>query len=185
MADGRSLVAALALGAEGMNMGTRFMATKEAPVHDNVKQALVGGQRARHAADHAAAAQHRARAEATPPSSACSRRRRTLGAKITFADIAAEVAGVYPRDHARRARWTPAAGPAAWSPGLIHDVPTVQGADRPHHAREPRRSSASVRRNSKAASSSAGSAGSPEPLIFMIMSGFWRPPLASGRIRSP
>ncbi|WP_028604100.1 NAD(P)H-dependent flavin oxidoreductase [Ottowia thiooxydans] len=41
MADGRSLVAALALGAEGMNMGTRFIATKEAPVHDNVKQAIV------------------------------------------------------------------------------------------------------------------------------------------------
>ena len=41
MADGRSLVAALALGADGMNMGTRFIATKEAPVHENVKQALV------------------------------------------------------------------------------------------------------------------------------------------------
>ncbi len=41
MADGRSLVASLALGAEGMNMGTRFIATQEAPVHDNVKQALV------------------------------------------------------------------------------------------------------------------------------------------------
>src|SRR5512137_2445162 len=41
MADGRSLVAALALGAEGMNMGTRFIATREAPVHENVKQALV------------------------------------------------------------------------------------------------------------------------------------------------
>jgi nitronate monooxygenase len=41
MADGRSLVAALALGADGMNMGTRFIATKEAPVHDNVKRALV------------------------------------------------------------------------------------------------------------------------------------------------
>jgi NAD(P)H-dependent flavin oxidoreductase YrpB (nitropropane dioxygenase family) len=41
MADARSLVAALALGADGMNMGTRFIATKEAPVHDNVKQALV------------------------------------------------------------------------------------------------------------------------------------------------
>src|SRR5690606_30423203 len=41
MADGRSLVAALALGAEGMNMGTRFMATREAPVHDNVKRAIV------------------------------------------------------------------------------------------------------------------------------------------------
>jgi NAD(P)H-dependent flavin oxidoreductase YrpB (nitropropane dioxygenase family) len=41
MADGRSLVAALALGAEGMNMGTRFIATKEAPVHENVKRAIV------------------------------------------------------------------------------------------------------------------------------------------------
>jgi nitronate monooxygenase len=41
MADGRSLVAAMALGAEGMNMGTRFLATKEAPVHDNVKRAIV------------------------------------------------------------------------------------------------------------------------------------------------
>jgi NADH:quinone reductase (non-electrogenic) len=41
MADGRSLVAALALGADGMNMGTRFIATKEAPVHENVKQAIV------------------------------------------------------------------------------------------------------------------------------------------------
>ena len=42
MADGRSLVAALSLGAEGMNMGTRFIATQEAPVHPNVKAALVG-----------------------------------------------------------------------------------------------------------------------------------------------
>jgi NAD(P)H-dependent flavin oxidoreductase YrpB (nitropropane dioxygenase family) len=41
MADGRSLVAALALGAEGMNMGTRFMATKEAPIHQNVKEKIV------------------------------------------------------------------------------------------------------------------------------------------------
>ncbi len=41
MADARSLVASLAMGASGINMGTRFIATKEAPVHDNVKQALV------------------------------------------------------------------------------------------------------------------------------------------------
>jgi NADH:quinone reductase (non-electrogenic) len=41
MADGRSLVAALALGADGINMGARFIATKEAPAHDNVKEALV------------------------------------------------------------------------------------------------------------------------------------------------
>lgn len=40
-ADGRGLVAALGLGADGVNMGTRFVATREAPVHDNVKQALV------------------------------------------------------------------------------------------------------------------------------------------------
>ena len=37
-ADGRGLVAALALGAEGINMGTRFCATQEAPIHDNIKQ---------------------------------------------------------------------------------------------------------------------------------------------------
>ena len=40
-ADGRSLVASLAMGASGMNMGTRFIATKEAPVHQNVKDAIV------------------------------------------------------------------------------------------------------------------------------------------------
>ena len=41
LGDARGLVAVLALGAEGMNMGTRFMATKEAPIHDNVKQQMV------------------------------------------------------------------------------------------------------------------------------------------------
>jgi nitronate monooxygenase len=40
-ADARGLVAALALGCEGMNMGTRFMATREAPIHQNVKEAIV------------------------------------------------------------------------------------------------------------------------------------------------
>lgn len=39
--DGRGLVAALALGADGINMGTRFLATSEAPVHENIKKALV------------------------------------------------------------------------------------------------------------------------------------------------
>jgi nitronate monooxygenase len=41
MADGRSLIAALSLGADGVNMGTRFMATKEAKIHENVKQKIV------------------------------------------------------------------------------------------------------------------------------------------------
>merc|ERR1719193_2427097 len=42
-ATGRQLAAALSLGAEGMNCGTAFMATKEAPIHDKIKQALVEG----------------------------------------------------------------------------------------------------------------------------------------------
>lgn len=41
IADGRGLAAALVLGAEGVNMGTRFCATREAPIHDNIKQMLV------------------------------------------------------------------------------------------------------------------------------------------------
>jgi len=41
LGDGRGLVGALGLGADGINMGTRFVATREAPVHPNVKQALV------------------------------------------------------------------------------------------------------------------------------------------------
>ena len=41
IADGRAMAAALALGADGINMGTRFMLTREAEIHDNIKQALV------------------------------------------------------------------------------------------------------------------------------------------------
>jgi len=43
-ADGQGLAAALALGAEGINMGTRFMCTLEAPIHHNIKQAIVDAQ---------------------------------------------------------------------------------------------------------------------------------------------
>lgn len=43
IADGRGMAAALSLGAQGVNMGTRFMLTREAPVHDNIKQAVVQG----------------------------------------------------------------------------------------------------------------------------------------------
>lgn len=41
LGDGRGLAAALAMGADGINMGTRFMVTKEAPIHENVKQRMV------------------------------------------------------------------------------------------------------------------------------------------------
>ena len=63
MADGRSLVAALSLGAAGMNMGTRFIATKEAPVHQNVKNALVAATELDTRLIMRSSAQHRARAE--------------------------------------------------------------------------------------------------------------------------
>lgn len=43
-ADGQGLAAALCLGASGINMGTRFLATVEAPVHENVKQTIVNAQ---------------------------------------------------------------------------------------------------------------------------------------------
>ena len=43
-ADGQGLAAALTLGAEGINMGTRFMCTVEAPIHHNIKEAIVQAQ---------------------------------------------------------------------------------------------------------------------------------------------
>ena len=51
IADGRGLAAALALGAEGVLLGTRFMATPEAPIHPNFKQAIVQKRRPRYGAD--------------------------------------------------------------------------------------------------------------------------------------
>ena len=59
MADGRSLVAALALGADAVNMGTRFCATVEAKIHENVKQAIVDSGRTWHRAGRPNPAQHR------------------------------------------------------------------------------------------------------------------------------
>jgi NAD(P)H-dependent flavin oxidoreductase YrpB (nitropropane dioxygenase family) len=43
IADGRGMAAALVLGAEGVNMGTRFMTTKESPIHNNIKEYVVAG----------------------------------------------------------------------------------------------------------------------------------------------
>ena len=124
MADARSLVAALALGAAGMNMGTRFIATKEAPVHENVKKALVAASEL----DTRLIMRPLRNTERGLTNAGVERlleKERTLGDKITFADIAPEVAGVYPlifRDGAMDS--------GGWScgmvAGLIHDVPTVK-----------------------------------------------------------
>jgi nitronate monooxygenase len=124
MADGRSLVAALALGAEGMNMGTRFMATREAPIHDNVKQALVAASEL----DTRLVMRPLRNTERVLVNAGVERlleKERTLGPAMKFEDIIAEVAGVYP---AIMQRGEMDAG--AWScgmvAGLIHDVPTCQ-----------------------------------------------------------
>ncbi len=124
MADGRSLVAALALGAEGMNMGTRFMATKEAPIHERVKQALVAASEL----DTRLIMRPLRNTERVLNNAGVERlleKERTLGAAIKFEDIIGEVAGVYP---AVMQQGEMDAG--AWScgmvAGLIRDVPTCQ-----------------------------------------------------------
>ncbi|MBK7473869.1 MAG: nitronate monooxygenase [Betaproteobacteria bacterium] len=124
MADGRSLVAALALGADGMNMGTRFIATKEAPVHENVKQAIVAASEL----DTRLVMRPLRNTERVLRNSAVDRlleKERALGANLKFEDIMGEVAGVYPRI---MKEGTMDAG--AWScgmvAGLVHDVPSVR-----------------------------------------------------------
>ncbi len=124
MADGRSLVAALALGAEGMNMGTRFIATQEAPVHEHVKQAIVAASEL----DTRLVMRPLRNTERVLRNAAVDRlleKEKALGAAIKFEDIIEEVAGVYPRI---MQQGDMEAG--AWScgmvAGLIHDVPTVK-----------------------------------------------------------
>lgn len=124
MADGRSLVAALALGAEGMNLGTRFMATQEAPIHDNVKQALVEATEL----DTRLVMRPLRNTERVLTNAAVERllsKERELGKDIKFEDILPEVAGVYPR-----VMQGGEMDAGAWScgmvAGLINDVPTCK-----------------------------------------------------------
>ena len=124
MADGRSLVAALAMGADGMNMGTRFIATVEAPVHEHVKDAIVAASEL----DTRLIMRPLRNTERVLNNAAVERlleKERTLGPAIKFADIFEEVAGVYP---AVMQRGEMDAG--GWScgmvVGLIHDIPTCE-----------------------------------------------------------
>ena len=124
MADARSLVASLAMGAEGMNMGTRFLATKEAPVHDNVKQAILQATEL----DTRLVMRPLRNTERVLTNPAVERllqTERELGTNIKFEDIAAEVAGVYPRimqeGEVEAGAWS--CGMVA---GLINDIPSCQ-----------------------------------------------------------
>ena len=133
MADGRSLVAALALGAEGMNMGTRFIATKEAPVHDNVKQAIVAASEL----DTRLVMRPLRNTERVLRNAAVD----VLLAEGTRAGRQPEVRGHHraggrrvPEDHARR---HDGRGRLVLRHGGRADPrhPHLQGADRPHHGR--------------------------------------------------
>jgi nitronate monooxygenase len=124
MADGRSLVASLALGADGMNMGTRFIATKEAPVHDNVKQAIVAATEL----DTRLVMRPLRNTERVMRNAAVDRlleKEKTLGDALRIEDIIDEVAGVYPKIMMEGDM-----DAGAWScgmvAGLIHDIPTCR-----------------------------------------------------------
>ncbi len=123
MADGRSLVAALAMGADGINMGTRFVATREAPVHQNVKDAIVAASEL----DTRLVMRPLRNTERVLTNAGVERlleKERELGANVRFEDIAPEVAGVYPK-----VMYDGDMDAGAWScgmvAGLINDVPTV------------------------------------------------------------
>jgi len=94
--NAQQLVAALALGAEGINMGTRFIATQEAPVHSNVKQAIVEASEL----DTRLVMRNIKNTERVLTNAAVERmveREAALGDKATFEDIQEEVVGVYPK----------------------------------------------------------------------------------------
>jgi nitronate monooxygenase len=124
MADGRSLVAAMALGAEGMNMGTRFMATKDAPIHQNVKDALVKASEL----DTRLVMRPLRNTERVLNNAGVTKileKEKQLGAGIKFEDIIEEVAGVYPRIM-KEGDMDAGAWSCGMVAGLIHDIPTVK-----------------------------------------------------------
>jgi len=124
MSDARSLVASIAMGAEGMNMGTRFMATKDAPIHDNVKQAILNASEL----DTRLVMRPLRNTERVLNNKSVEKilqKEKEFGAHLKFEDIIKEVSGVYPKimlDGDMDA--------GAWScgmvAGLIHDIPTVK-----------------------------------------------------------
>ena len=120
MADGRSL----ALGADGMNMGTRFLATQEAPVHANVKDAIVNASEL-DTRLVMRSLRNTERVLNNPQVEALLAIEREKGDAVTIDDIKGYVGGVYPK-----VMVDGQVDAGAWScgmvAGLIDDVPTVQ-----------------------------------------------------------
>ncbi len=120
--DGRGLVAALALGADGINMGTRFCATVEAPIHPNLKQAYLANDEC---GTHLIFRSFRNTARVGKSAVSDEVARRLAQPDATFKDIADLVAGARGRavietgDMAAGVFW------AGQVQGLIHDIPTA------------------------------------------------------------
>lgn len=122
MVDGRSLVAALALGAEGVNMGTRFVATVEAPVHDRVKRAILAATEL----DTRIVMRPLRNTERVLRNAAVDRIlevEHALGEAVTFDDVAPWVAGVY-RDIMQGGDVDRGAWSCGMAAGLIDDLPS-------------------------------------------------------------
>ena len=121
--DGRGLVAALSLGAEGINMGTRFCATKEAPIHDNVKQAYVDNDERgsflifRNFKNTARVGRSAVSEEVV---------RRLSQPDAVFEDVRELVSGVAGKELLQTGDLTKGVFWAGMVQGLIHDVPTCQ-----------------------------------------------------------
>ncbi len=124
MATGAQLVAALALGADGINIGTRFIATEEAPVHQNVKDALLKASEL----DTRLIMRPLRNTERVLANSAVERilqKEKSLGDAIKIEDVIDDVAGVYPKVMIDGEMEV-----GAWScgmvAGLINDIPSVE-----------------------------------------------------------
>ncbi|SBV33040.1 putative dioxygenase (related to 2-nitropropane dioxygenase) [uncultured Sphingopyxis sp.] len=121
--DGRGLVAALSLGAEGINMGTRFCATAEAPIHDNVKQAYIDNDE-RGSFLIFRSLKNTARVGKSAVSEEVVRRLAVPDA--TFADVAELVNGKAGRELLETGDLSKGVFWAGMVQGLIHDIPTCK-----------------------------------------------------------
>lgn len=122
IADGRGMAAALALGAEGVNMGTRFFATREAPVHDNIKQALVAASE-RDTRLMLRSFRNTTRVLRNAVSEAVLARERQPGG-CAFEEVRSWVAGTRGRDAMQSGDVDAGVIAAGQVVGLIHDIPT-------------------------------------------------------------
>lgn len=120
-ADGRGLVAALALGAQGINMGTRFLATRDAPIHDNVKLQIVANDELQTDVVYRPF-RNTARVGRNAISQQVLEIERSGG---TFDDIKHLVAGIRGRIVYETGDLDAGIWSAGQVQGLIHDIPTV------------------------------------------------------------